>query len=667
MAQPVLTSPMGDPTTTMASSHAHYEQAVRHRNRRRLQIFFLVFVVAAAAGLLWNYSRPPVYESTATLQITPRSNLERAAGVDPPNPVEVQRQMMLSPSLLKSLHQQVVELEGATLTPSGLRQMIVAERVPSTDTVRLRAMGGEAALLPLILNAWADIYVQRQRAAEVEAAETLDSASNQEVESLEAQLAAKRSAVEAFRRNNNIVSPKREENRVASRLKGLNEAFNKANDREIEAKGKLVSIQRAVAAGKVVGNSKEARSLSNLITRAEELRQEMREYRENYTTTYMDLDPKIRAVRDSLVALEKRITIEQKTHSQSVIGEAEQEVDAAVAARESVVVERAKLRNEASTFSANFARLESLMAELTSLEEVVNEAKRTQVRERAKRPTLPPQAHVAEAGFVPDSPVAPLYTRDAGIAIGGALALALICVLGFEFFIRPVVPPPSGATTTLVYAGDAARIGPPDPVSARPSALTHAAPLAALPVASLREASERDMEALVRLTDDAPAVQALVGAMLSGISVEEAARLAWSDVDLARGSVNVTGRDARSVVALGTFATALDAMAIPRDDWPVWATPEGAPLRVDELTHLVNTAVDRALPGSNLGPNDLRHTFIAFLARQGASSDDLLRVAGRIPEDTLNRYAELAPPGQHVAFSELNVAYPALVTAPGRS
>ncbi|MCH9662942.1 MAG: hypothetical protein K0U66_04700 [Gammaproteobacteria bacterium] len=657
MAQPTIAEVV-PAARHVASSREEFEASVRLRNRRRVQIFLVVFVLATAAALIWNYSRPPVFETLATLKITPRNNPDRSAGVDPPNPVEVQRQMMLSPSVLKKLHDQVVVLQDGDFSISALRRIVDAHRVPRTDTVRLRAHGEDPEFLPVVLNAWADIYVQKQRAAEAAVAVTDGDAAEREVEALDKKLKAKRKEVEEFRREHNIVSPQREENRVAARLRGLNDAHNKAIDKEADASGKLSAVRSALKAGKIVGNTKEARSLSSLIVRVEELRQEMREYEENFTPEYMKIDPKIRAVRESLANLEKRVTVERKTLARSALAEAEQALDAARQARSSIDAQRTEFRKEANQFSANFARLQSLLAELESLEELTRETKRQRVKKQVKGPTLPPQVEIAEAAYVPDAPISPLYLRDAGIGVGGALLLGLLSVLAYEFFIRPVVPPPNDSSTTLVYAADGMRLenqAPPAPTMIE----QHVAPRA-LARAFPRELSPAEVTSVLDAVQTAPAVQALVCGLMSGMSVEEAAYLSWSDIDTARGQLTVRGRNARILDVGERLRSALGAMPPDAPDALVWHTPQGAPFRVAELEQLVMDAMTRVPSVADASVAGLRHTYAAYLARQGAGADDLQRVVGDLERDEIAHVLALAPPGTSVSFADLDRIYPSL-------
>ena len=47
---------------------------VPERDRRRFPIFLLAFLISCAAALFYTYSRPAVYDASASIEITPPEN-----------------------------------------------------------------------------------------------------------------------------------------------------------------------------------------------------------------------------------------------------------------------------------------------------------------------------------------------------------------------------------------------------------------------------------------------------------------------------------------------------------------------------------------------------------------------------------------------------------------
>ena len=65
-------------------------------------------------------------------------------------------------------------------------------------------------------------------------------------------------------------------------------------------------------------------------------------------------------------------------------------------------------------------------------------------------------------------------------------------------------------------------------------------------------------------------------------------------------------------------------------------------------------------PGE-ITPQALRHTYIAYLVRQGVRLSDLERVAGDMPPTVLAAYAAFSPPGPGTPLDSMEHDYPALI------
>jgi hypothetical protein len=55
----------------------------------------------------------------------------------------------------------------------------------------------------------------------------------------------------------------------------------------------------------------------------------------------------------------------------------------------------------------------------------------------------------------------------------------------------------------------------------------------------------------------------------------------------------------------------------------------------------------------------LRHTYVAFLVRQGIRFADLTRVVGQLPAELLGAYSALSPRGSRIPGEAINVVFPA--------
>ena len=80
-----------------------YDPQTRKRNRRRIGIFLIVVIVSLLIGFSYTFLRPAVYESSATLLITPPAIDERANDVTNAQHVELELQFMTRHALLSEV------------------------------------------------------------------------------------------------------------------------------------------------------------------------------------------------------------------------------------------------------------------------------------------------------------------------------------------------------------------------------------------------------------------------------------------------------------------------------------------------------------------------------------------------------------------------------------
>ncbi|MCU0971724.1 MAG: hypothetical protein MUF57_08050, partial [Gammaproteobacteria bacterium] len=150
-----------------------------------------------------------------------------------------------------------------------------------------------------------------------------------------------------------------------------------------------------------------------------------------------------------------------------------------------------------------------------------------------------------------------------------------------------------------------------------------------------------------------------VAALLNGLSATETVALRWADLDPAGGSVGVPGNPPRTLSLTPALRAALDGLSNPGEG-PVLLAPTGAPFETADLAGMVAAAAHDAgiaVP-AEVTPEALRHTYLAFLVRQGARFADLGRVAGYLPPASLMAYGPLSPPGPGRPLDGIELRYP---------
>lgn len=632
------------------------------RGKRRIVLFLLLFLLAAAAGLVYTYSRPAVYQTAAVLLLTPpvSAALPGSAGATaaPAAGMEagerytaIQRQVLVSEPVLAQF--------GAA--GGALRASLSVVSLTDPTLLELRATGAEPERLPGLIEDWIAAYLAYFEAEEVAVADSALTTLEAEQTALQARLAAKRGELEAFRMTHGIVSLERDENTILSRIKGLNQALNQASSEIATADAQLTALRAAVAADQPLPPGVADPVLAELERRAAEIRGQLKGLEDRFTPAYMALDPDIVAMTRYLEQLDSDIQQRRQSSRQTAVATAEQALISARRRADSLEAELARYREQAHVFSARYAEYAALQAELEQLEASYREAQARLLNESVARARTAPQVKVLDRPYLPQQPLYPHYSRDAALSVGAALLVGLLGVLFYDFFTRsppsPVAPVPwpvlyaVGATPGTPAAGlagpaPAASLEPPPPLARLP---------ATTPESGGRELGDSEM---IRLLDTAAAADRLLLALLlNGLSSDELAELDTAALDLAAGTVTLGDRVLPLVEPLLRW---LRAGELPPG--PLLRDRRGRPCTPAELdARLLDLAIDAGLahPDTVTAAN-VRHTYLLFLARQGLRSGELRRLAGTLPAAELAAYRALSPAGRALTLEEVQPVYPPL-------
>jgi integrase len=173
------------------------------------------------------------------------------------------------------------------------------------------------------------------------------------------------------------------------------------------------------------------------------------------------------------------------------------------------------------------------------------------------------------------------------------------------------------------------------------------------------ELTTHECAALLRAAD--PDTQRALALLLSGVAPHEAIALSWKDLDAASRLLHIGGSDARTMT-LAAGAVRLFERQGRDDGAPLLPGPSGGSATMESLTaQLVCAAHDAGLENvQDISPAAVRHSYIAFLVRQGARFADLTRWVGRLDAELLAAYSTLTPPGKRLDGSTIRLDFPAL-------
>lgn len=652
----------------------------------RARIFFLAFFLACALSLAYTFLRPAVYVSTASLAFTPvkRSSvsvpsqgsghtavdLSTEGGPDDGGSpfLETEVQRLTSQAIIAGAIKRL-QADGqaaAGISASRLIGMLHAETVPGTRIIELRAQGHRPDRLPAIVSAWIASYTDAWTRSHQHASSDDLHQLEDKVANLRRQVEHKRNVLDEFRSRYGILSMAgdagdtlaSDSNDAIAKVKSLTKALNDARTSQVQAESNLQAIKDAMARGQSVVLPEDKAHLADLEKRAMDLRDQLTTLRDKFTPLYISKDPKYRDLKPTLERLEKKIRSERRASEDQALSRAEQAV---TSARDTVGRLKEKLhdyKRDAMEFTKRFARHKQLVQELDNLENLYNGAQdRLAEMQASSEQSLTPRVSVLNEPSVPDAPAYPDYSRDAALSVGGSVLFGLLTVFFVEFLNRSGhrPGPPSGMQPRIQIANFPAFPGRREQAEheAEPHLLTST--VDNLP----RELSTPEILALTDAAGDDGRL--VIVALLSGLTINELAAITWHDIDLDEGIVHLP--DARIYTLHEPLRTLLSrrGAATPEATGPL-SDHGGNPLGPSDLEGLIAcTAYDAGIGApADVTSAVLRHTYIAFLVRQGVRLSELGRIVGRIPPALYTAYGRLSPPGPGLSIDQIQLIPPAL-------
>ena len=268
-----------------------------------------------------------------------------------------------------------------------------------------------------------------------------------------------------------------------------------------------------------------------------------------------------------------------------------------------------------------------------------------------------PAVKLIEAASTPREPWSPPYWRDTGIAAGGSLLVALLTMWLVELFNRtepqPAVVLVRPQTSGISYEGRVDAL----PRQASPLLDRGEPPLLA-PQPQLPRELERDEVAALLKTSDAT-TRLVILLLMSGLTTEEAIAARFEDVDLVRGVVRIRGSEPRDVTIGNALRAELTARGTKEAADPLIGQPLRPATRASIDAQILCAAHDAGLEDpTNVDAACLRHTYVAYLVRQGIRFADLSSLVGELPPQLLSAYTCFAPRGPRVPRGRIETSYP---------
>jgi uncharacterized protein involved in exopolysaccharide biosynthesis len=624
----------------------------------RLLIFVIVFLVCAAISLTYNYSRPAIYRSAATLLTSAMTAIDRESTPADAQHVAIQKQILLGRELvaetLSRLNASASSDAVLKLTPNDIQNFLTVEPITGTNLVEIRAEGTEPNFLPLLVNTWVDVY-QDARAEDIK--KLTDDTSRlikDELTGLAEKINTKRTELEDFRKINEISSTGRDENEPLARLNGLNDSLNKANEDVVKAKANLDAIKSAIARDQAVVPDQEQGNLQDLERRLQELREKLADFDKRYTRDYMAKQLKYNPLPEEIKKLEAEIKNKRDYGKKIVMTEAENNYAAAQQTIKAIHAQLDEQKKQAAVFSSKFAEHEALKADLEGLEQLNRETQERLVQIETSQREKYPQVTVINRAYPSTDPVRPNYSRDGLIALVGSLLSGLFAVWIFDYLTRKQEQPPTITLSGIhMYNPTVKDLLNYQQTAAQP-------PLEKTQYNALASPLHRELSVQqITILLDASNLKGkqVICLLLSGLTLDEATALKAEQIDPATATITVPDPAPRTL----NLNQGLKSLFAQSGGHPVWDADKPAST-ADLSAALLCAAVDSGLPNpGEITAEALRHSYIAYLVRQGLRLSDLEQITGYLEPSVISSYSAYSPPQQGLSIEDVDFLYPALV------
>lgn len=622
----------------------------------RLVIFGLVFLGSATLGLIYNYSRPAIYRSSATLLTSAMTAIDRDSEAADIQHVVIQKQILLGSELVKEL---LLRLKASAaneslpqLTVSDVRAFLDVEPLAETNLVEMRAEGSDPEFLPVLINTWIDVYLDARKAEIINLTDNTTRVIEDELKGLNDKIKLARTQLQAFRENNDILSTGRDENEALARLKGLNDSLNRASEDEVKAKANLDAIKLAIANNQTVVPKQELGSLQNLEKRLEELREKLAELDKRFTRDYLNLQAKLKVIPEQIKKLELAIEEKRRYGRNIVLTDAENEYAAAQQTVKGIHAQLKEHKQQVARFTTKFSEHETLKTDLEGLEKLYRETNERLIQIETSQKEKYPQVTVIKQAYLSRDPLRPNYHRDAMIVLASSVLLGLFAVWIVEYLTRKQQQPsPITLSGIHLYQPTA------DMLNYQQSA---SRPLEQQQNNALDSPLYRELSSLqLRVLLNAASLQGkqLIGLLLSGLTLEEAARITAEQIDLERSVINVVEPVPRTL----SLSPELKLLFEKSGGCPAWATDK-AGVSDELVTSLLCAAIDSGLPNyAEINADAIRHSYILYLVRQGLRLSGLQDIVGYLAPTVISYYSAYLPSQKNRGIDEIVLLHPALI------
>ena len=648
------------PFTNAAIDPSEFQHKTFQKRKWQVLITTFLLILITANAVIWIQS--PIYQSQATLHFSYTSQTKQEFAELAQRQITLHQQRMKSNNVLSFVAKELEQSQMLIIKVQTLFDALVVEASLTGRIITLKANGSDPQILKPIIDAWIKVYLQLV-ASETQINNTDDLLDvDQQLEFLELKITEQAQLLQSFASHNNITSLERDENRVLSQAKNLGANLDQALAEQAQTQALLDSLVESINNGESIVRPMDNAQIDAIKLSLQEVNANLSALSEKYTQAYLERDQAILAQQQKSLQLQALLEEQIKMSQVDYLLDVKRKLSAARGKVEKMNTQLVEQNKLTQVFSQNLEQYKRLDDALKALQNQAQTLKNQQIAQEVSKP-FDAKISLLEPAFIPDFAIGPNYSLNSLISLIAAVIVAVLAMLLFSFIFKQngaassnhfVLMPGQARANDYSIMGSAqnGQLAAPDPRLS--SALVTSASQ------SLRLLNIDESQKLFSVANDQG--KALIGLILSGVSVDELSLIKKGDCSQDYLMLQINNQFSRIISIQKNLAEVLQALCNNlTNEQTVWSNIKS---QEDFVQLLVNIGHDAQITfPDQLSLNVLRHTYLTYLASQGARLNDIEQVAGYTSPSDLALYRNVNQQGKLLDLEQVQTEYPFVVAS----
>jgi uncharacterized protein involved in exopolysaccharide biosynthesis len=648
------------PFTNVAIDPSEFQHKTFQKRKWQVLITTFLLILITANAVIWIQS--PIYQSQATLHFSYTSQTKQEFAELAQRQITLHQQRMKSNNVLSFVAKELEQSQMLIIKVQTLFDALVVEASLTGRIITLKANGSDPQILKPIIDAWIKVYLQLV-ASETQINNTDDLLDvDQQLEFLELKITEQAQLLQSFASHNNITSLERDENRVLSQAKNLGANLDQALAEQAQTQALLDSLVESINNGESIVRPMDNAQIDAIKLSLQEVNANLSALSEKYTQAYLERDQAILAQQQKSLQLQALLEEQIKMSQVDYLLDVKRKLSAARGKVEKMNTQLVEQNKLTQVFSQNLEQYKRLDDALKALQNQAQTLKNQQIAQEVSKP-FDAKISLLEPAFIPDFAIGPNYSLNSLISLIAAVIVAVLALLLFSFIFKQngaassnhfVLMPGQARANDYSIMGSAqnGQLAAPDPRLS--SALVTSASQ------SLRLLNIDESQKLFSVANDQG--KALIGLILSGVSVDELSLIKKGDCSQDYLMLQINNQFSRIISIQKNLAEVLQALCNNlTNEQTVWSNIKS---QEDFVQLLVNIGHDAQITfPDQLSLNVLRHTYLTYLASQGARLNDIEQVAGYTSPSDLALYRNVNQQGKLLDLEQVQTEYPFVVAS----